>query len=141
MRLKRTLSGLIAADEVASEAMRAIRIGDEIDCEVKKGRVHRNLRRWWGLCTLVYENSEQFGSPEQVHDFLKIKSGHCDQIVCKSTGEVYFIARSIAFGRMDEIRFQQVWKRAVRVVCEDIIPGLESEAVETEILKCCGMAA
>lgn len=141
MRFKRTLSGLVAADEAASEALRSLKAGEEIDCEIKKQRIHKNLRRWWGLCNLVYENSEQFGSPDAVHQFLKIKAGYADQIVCKSTGEVYFIARSIAFGRMDEVKFQGLWKRAVKVVCEEIIPGVESNEVELEILKCCGLAA
>jgi hypothetical protein len=141
VRLKRTLTGLIAADEAATEAMRTLKIGDEIECEMKKARVHKNLRRWWGLCNLVHENSEQFRSPEMVHDFLKIRSGHCAQIVSQSTGEIYLIADSIAFGRMDEIRFQKVWKLAVRVVCEEIIPGLNSDEVELEILKCVGLAA
>lgn len=141
MRFRRTLSGLTAADDAASDALRTIKIGDEVNCDLHKDRVHKNLRRWWGLCNLVYENSEQFRSPEQVHDFLKIRAGHCTQIVSKATGEIYLIADSIAFGRMDEVRFQQVWKRAVRTVCEDVIPGLESDAVELEILKCCGLAA
>lgn len=141
MRMRRTVSGLTAADDAASDALRVLRVGDEVDVDLKKQRVNKNLRRWWGLCRLVYENSEQFKSQEQVHDYLKIRAGHCSQIVSKRTGEIYLIADSIAFARLDEVQFQKVWNRAVKAVCEDIIPGLESDEVETEILRCCGLAA
>ena len=141
MRMTRTLTGLSPADDSAREALRTVKLGDEVTVDLHKPRQHKNLRRWWGLCNLVYENCEQFKSPEQVHDFLKIRAGHCASIVSKRTGEIYLVADSIAFGRMDEARFQDVWKRAVKAVCEDIIPGLESDVVELEILKCCGLAA
>jgi hypothetical protein len=138
--MRRTLTGLVSCDDAAAAALRKINVGDEVNVTIQTDRKHKSLRRWWVLCNMVHENSDQFPSPEMVHDFLKIRAGHCTPIVAKSTGEVFLIADSIAFGRLDEDRFREVWRRAIKVVCEDIIPGLDSEAVELEILKVCGLA-
>ena len=139
--LKRTITGLVAADDAAAEMVRKIPVGETVRAEITRERSHRNLRRWWALVKMVYENSEQFKSPEMVHEYIKIRAGHCQQIVSPKTGEVFLIADSISFGRMDEIDFMDFWRRAIAVVCDEIIPGLKSADVEDEILRLCGLAA
>lgn len=139
--LKRTLTGFSAADEPSADAMRSYKVGDTYRATVVKPRNLKNHRRWWALCTLIYQNSDSFKSAEQVHDYLKILAGHCSQIVSKSSGEVYLVADSISFGSLDEIQFQEVFGRAVKAVGEHILPGISSDDVTYEIEKICGWAA
>lgn len=139
--LKRTLSGFAPADEASSDAMKSYKIGDTFRASVVKPRNLRNHRRWWALCNLIYQNSDQYKSVDQVHDHLKILAGHCTQIVSKSTGEVYLVAESISFGKLDEAQFQEVFQRAVIAVTEHIIPGIDTDDVVYEIEKLCGLAA
>ncbi len=73
-----------------------------------------------------------------MHDFLKIRAGHCTHIVSKATGEVYLVADSIAFSRLNEEQFQEVWRRAVQAVCDDILPTVTEAALEEEILRLVG---
>lgn len=138
--MRRTLTGLSADDEAASDLLRKVQVGEVVRVEVTKPRVHKNLRRWWALMNLIHQNSDQFRSPEQAHDYVKILAGHCTQIVSKSTGEVYLVADSISFGRMDEVEFQQVWQRAIKAVAEHIIPGIDEQEMENEILRLIGWA-
>lgn len=139
--LKRTLSGFSPADEASSDAMKSYKIGETYRADVVKPRNLKNHRRWWALCNLIYQNTEQYKSVDQVHDHLKILAGHCTQIVSKSTGEVYLVADSIAFGRLDEAQFQEVFGRAVNAVVEHILPGIEVDSVSLEIERICGVAA
>ncbi len=139
--LKRTLSGFSAADESTAEAIRSYKLGETYRATVVKPRNLKNHRRWWALCNLIYQNTDQYKSVDQVHDHLKILAGHCTQIVSKSTGEVYLVADSISFGSLDEAQFQEVFGRAVKAVSEHILPGIEVDAVQYEIEKLIGVAA
>jgi TusA-related sulfurtransferase len=139
--MKRSLSGLMADDEAAAKLLRNLNPGDVVKVDIQKPRSHKNLRRWWALINMIYQNSDQFKSPEQAHDYLKILSGHCSQIVSKTTGEVYLVADSIAFGRLDEDEFQEVWARAVKAVSEHILPGVSETGLEQEILQIIGAAS
>lgn len=139
--LRRTLSGFTPDDESSADAVKGYRLGEVYKANIVKHRNLKNHRRWWALCSLIYQNSDQFKSAEQVHDYLKILAGHCTQIVSKSTGEVYLVADSISFGTLDELQFQDVFSRAVLAVSEHILPGISVDDVSHEIEKLCGLAA
>lgn len=138
--MRRTLAGLVADDDSASDALRRLPVGDVVQIELRKPRSHKNLRRWWALCNLLHQNSEQFRSPEMAHQWLKIMAGHAQQIVSKSTGEIYLIADSIAFSRIDETEFQAIWQRAMRAVIEHILPDITDAELEYEIMQIVGLA-
>lgn len=138
--MTRTLAGLSPANDEAAHVLRRVPVGNVVQVELHRPRRNKALRKWWALCNLVHQNCEQFRSPEQVHDFLKIKAGHCTQVVSKATGEIFLIADSIAFARLDEDEFQTVWGRAVQAVCTDILPGVEQAEMEYQILKLIGAA-
>jgi hypothetical protein len=139
--LIRTLNGAAPADDAAKELFRKWPIGEKRKCDVRKPRDYRSLKRYMALCKLVYENNDQFKSPAQVHDYLKIRAGHCTHIVSAKTGEIFTVADSIDYDTLDEDQFQEVWQRVVKVVAEEIIPGIDIPSMELEVLKCCGLAA
>lgn len=138
---RRTLAGLSPADEYASERLKRVKIGAIVECEFKQPRNPGNLRRWWALCNMLAFHCEQFRAPAQVHQFLKIRSGHCTPIVAQSTGEVFLVADSIAFDELDEPEFLAVWKRAAQVVVEDVLPSVDMMEVENEVLRIVGPMA
>ena len=137
----RTLSGLAPTDDKGRRILRSMEIGQSVVVGIHLKRLYKSLGRWWLLCQLVADNCEEFKSKEMVSDFLKIKAGHCSQIVSKSTGEVYLIADSIAFSRLDEGEFEDVWRRAVKAVCEDIMPSVTDVEIENEIGRLIGYAS
>lgn len=137
----RTLTGLAPADDESRRVLARIPMGQTVRADVHRPRRNKNLRRWWALCELLADNCEQFKSPDMAHEWLKIMAGHCQQIVSKSTGEVFLIADSIAFSRLDEDQFQDVWVRAVKAVCEHLLPGVTEREIEEEILRLIGAAA
>lgn len=139
--LQKTLNGFTAGDEATSEAMRKYKVGETYRAEVSKPRNLTMHRRYWALVTLCYQNSDQFKSAEQCHEYLKIRAGHCEPIASKTTGEVFLVPKSIAFSEMDDVGFAEFWNKVVQVICEEIIPGLDSDALELEIQRCAGLAA
>lgn len=138
--LSRTLTGWAPADDEALRVSRHWKPGESVVVDMKRPRQHRTLRRYWGLCKLILQNSEDFRSVTQVSDYLKLRAGHCSSIASESTGEVFQIPDSIDYDSLDEPEFQEVWRRVVDVVCEDFLPGMTMPEVEHEVLKCCGLA-
>jgi hypothetical protein len=139
--LKRTLNGFVPADEASAEAARRFEIGQTYKGDVVKPRNLKTHRRYWALVDLIYQNSDQFKSKDQVHQYLKIRAGHSTTIISKSTGELFHVADSISFDTLDDIQFYEVYKRMLDVVVQDILPGVQVDAVQYEIEKLCGVAA
>lgn len=133
--LTKTLSGWSPADDYSRDHHRKAKTGVEYRAEIVKPRTGVNLRRWWVLCNLVYENCEKYKSPDQVHQHLKILAGHTTSIVSESTGEIYYLADSIDFATLDESAFLDVFQRTVAAVCEHILPGISSYDMRQEIDK------
>lgn len=139
--LARTLSGWTPADDEAARVSRRWNVGETAVVDLKKSRNYQSLKRYWKLCEVVFNNCRDFKSKEQIHQFLKIKAGHATQFVSKSTGEVYLLADSIDYDTIeDEAEFQELWRRVIDVVCEEIIPGIDRWELENEVLKLCGLA-
>lgn len=138
--MRRTLTGLSPDDDASTSALRRVPLDQVVKVELIRPRSHRMLRKWHALCALVYQNSEQYKSQDQVHQHLKILAGHATIVVSKGTGETFAIADSIAFSRLTEDDFLEVWTRAKDAIREHILPGVTDSDIEFEIARLIGDA-
>lgn len=132
---RRTLSGLVPADETVMATLKKIPVGEIVTCEVKRPRNGREHRRYWVLCTLVAINHDQLQDAESVHQTLKMLTGLTDKIALKSTGEIVEIPRSISFGKMSPDEWDAYYERAKRAVCEHLLPGVDLPELQDEIIR------
>jgi hypothetical protein len=139
--LKRTLGGFTPADQESADSMKGYKVGDTYRAKIVKERLHKNNARWWKLCEIIRDNTEGYASKEQVSDHIKILCGHTTTVHSKLTGEMYHLPNSISFSALDEIEFQEVWKRAVHAVDEHILPGVGEDQIRYEVEKLMGLAA
>lgn len=154
--LKRTLTGLSPADEMAAGALAKFKVGDMVKCDLRKPKDPRSLRQhrlYWKLCSVVQDNTDgAFKSAEEVSDYLKIQAGHCDvrwiQFPIKGDdGEVAYETirwpqpRSISFTKMGQQEFHEYFHEAMDIVCVRIIPGMNKAELEAEIHELLGEAA
>lgn len=138
--MRRTLSGLSPADERARKVLLKIAEGRIVKVEYRQPRNLAWHNRYWALCQMVADNSEQYGSADEVSDHLKILAGHCTVVARVDTGELDRLPKSISFSAMDQGQFEDFWRRAVKAVCENILPGVTEAAVEDELLNLIGAA-
>ena len=134
----RTLGGLSPADDHARKVLAKIEQGKQVSVEYKQPRNGPAHRRFWALCQMVYDNSEQYGSAEQVSDHLKILAGHCTSVASQATGEVYLLPKSISFSAMDQDAFDEFWLRVIKAVTEHLLPGVTSTEIEAELCNLIG---
>lgn len=117
--LVRTLRGFEAADDESREAMKAIRLGVPIKCEVRIARDSSRMRYFWGLVAIILDNTEGFASKEDVAASIKLALGHVDQVQVYD-GKEWHITRtpkSISFSKLSEPEFQDFIKRAEAYAC------------------------
>lgn len=134
----RTLSGLAPVDDAAKRTLEKIPQGNYVHVEYKRPRNGSMHRRYWALVQMIYENTTLYGSAEQASDHLKLLAGHCETIQYR--GETYNLPKSISFSAMNQDQFDAFWSRVVKVVCEQLMPGVNSDQVEHEILRLVGAA-
>lgn len=138
--LRKTLVGWVNADDASAELAKRFIFQEVYRAEIVKPRSLKSLGRYWVLVQMILDNSDMFSSKRQLHDYLKIRAGHCTHIVALSTGETYAVADSIDFDTIDEGEFQEVWRRITDVVIADILPGITLPEIEYEIQKITGLA-
>jgi len=122
LRLTRTLRGFEPSDDESREAIKALKLGASVKCEVRIARDNSRMRYFWGLVGVIVDNTDNEifgGSKEACADSIKLAVGHVDMVQVYD-GEKWHITRtprSISFSRMEEPEFQDFIKRAEAYAC------------------------
>ena len=121
--------GLFPLDELAQRAFDALPMRKPIKVNPKVARSVPQLRLYFGMLELVVENLEQDTTTEVLHEWVKKRCGVTADILLRN-GETDTVAGSIAFEAMENDAFQIFFKRAIDLIVEHIIPGMDSAALE-----------
>lgn len=140
---RRTLSGLVPAGKDEEERLRKIKVGAVVQCEITQPRNIRFHRRFFGMLNVVYLACDQWSDIRELLIDLKFRVGLVDQhrVIDHRTGEilaVITVPRSISFAAMDDEAFREFFDRCVRVICEDMVPGLDDSVLRDEVLRAVG---
>jgi hypothetical protein len=71
---------------------------------------------------------------------LKFRAGLVDRqrVIDKGTGEVLaeiIKPRSISFAAMSDDEFRAFVDRCIKIICEDMVPGLDDAVLRDEVLR------
>jgi hypothetical protein len=133
---KRPDGALEPTDDLGRQVVGRISAGAVVRAEVKRPRNIGHHRKLWALVTLIYENQTRYRTPEDLLGVLKVAAGHYTT-VATADGEIR-VPNSVSFSAMDQTEFERFWDRVVTVVCEQIVPGMDREDLERELM---GMVA
>lgn len=149
--LMKNEAGFQPADETAARVHRRMGFGEAIAFRPMRVRDIRDHRRYWALMTMCAENCERIElddgavmivrTRDDVHTAMKFCTGHYDTILDASGAPAFRVPKSTNFDEMTADEWNDYWPRVLDVVQEKILPGVTIRDVETEILKCMGMAA
>ena len=127
-------------DERDQAALAKVRDGDLVSVEVKRSRNLKQLRLYWKLIDLLYDNQERYASPETLSDAFKICAGLCETFVLPS-GQVIHRPGSISFGSMKQDEFDAFWERFIQVMCGKVLPHVDRADLEREVFNMLDRAA
>lgn len=142
--LRKRLDGsFVPACETSERLAKRVAVDEliETDWKSKSTRSVKWHRRYRAMLQLIYANSERFKSDDDVHLWLKHKTGFYDAMFEDANGGKWYVVRSIAFDCMTADEWEQWWQKAIDVVAAEILPGIELPVIEYEIQKVAGLAA
>lgn len=125
----------VPADDVAEEALERVKYGDLVLCDIIRPRNLKHHQKYWVMIGLVWDSCDQKEYPtrESLHIAIKVLAGERDPIYLPND-LIAYLPRSINFNTMDQDQFSDYYKRALDVVQFQIIPGLDIDELESEIM-------
>ena len=132
---RKALGSLIPLDEAAEAALARIGAGDIVKVRgLVRPRNPDHHRLYWAMLNLVAGNTEKYEDAEQLHFLLKIDIGHWRPFV-SDDGKVYYEPKPTDFASMGQDEFSIYYDKCVEVICERVIPGMDSEELRAEVLS------
>lgn len=129
--VQKTQTGLKPVYNSDYENYSKIPLNETFEIEFKKVRNYKFHKKYFGLLKLAFENQSDYRLMEDMRRDLIITAGYYDEVVNKVTGEVYKLAKSISFSKMDNDEFSELYESTKDVICKWL--GIDNETVEVEI--------
>lgn len=121
--------------EMAADDLVHVPADVDLFVTVRTRRNPNQHKLFWALCQKLSDNCDFLHDTEDAATYLKFKCRHVHVIVNNKTGESIVVPKSISYASMPQAQFDRFFKRAVYVICTEIIPGLSQEALQAEILE------
>ena len=127
----KTQTGLKPCYDSDFENYAKIPIGEEFEIEYTKKRNLLFHRKYFALLKLAFENQSDYRLMEDLRRDLIITSGRYDEVINKINGEVYKVANSISFAKMDNVEFNLLYEETKNIISKWI--GISNEQINEEI--------
>lgn len=131
--LKRALNlSLAATDEEGLAAIKKIKPGDEVWCDIRKARNPKSHRLYFALLQLVFSNQDRYPKFEHFRAAVQMAAGHVEWIPGVD-GVAVPIPKSIDYSSLDEIEFSKVFNETMTVCVDEFLQGVELDHLRAEI--------
>lgn len=122
---------LVPIDALGADILAKVPEGTVLRVEWTRARNLRHHRLFFALLNTVFEAQEKYLTQEDLLDAIKIRMGY--YFTRREDGQTVFLPRSISFSDMDQDAFDRFYRGAVRVILEDILPGVASRDLERRV--------
>ncbi|MEL7452435.1 MAG: DUF1367 family protein [Pseudomonadota bacterium] len=130
--IKRRLDHLVPANTQAHEAMEGLPQDEWYLATIRRPRNLGHHKKYMALLQVVYPHQDTWPTFTSFRKALACALGH-GLVVKSKDGREIMDADSISFAKMDQDEFQQFYDRAIRLICERILPNVNSEDLEREV--------
>lgn len=133
LNLLNTASGLVPCDDNDYEEKRKLKVGQIYKATIKLNRNYRLHRKYFALinCAWAYQNERQTaffkGSVEIFRKTMEMAAGHCERVYSIEHKEWQDVPKSIAFDKMDEAEFRDLYERVKDVLFATALRGVSEE--------------
>lgn len=130
-----TPRGLVPLGDDDYELKRKLKLGETYSVEIKVVRNVDFHRKYFALIAYAWEFldeqvTERFKDKENFRKYIEIAAGHCDVIFHPRLQEFVEIPKSIAFAKMDNTAFSDLYGRVKDVIFSIIGDRVTQEEFE-----------
>lgn len=97
------------------EKAKKLKVGDFLECEIKKKRNYMFHKKYFALVNMVFENQSLYTHIDHLRNDLTIEAGFYEEAM-NFEDKVIKHAKSINFSNMDEIEFSELYNRTIDVI-------------------------
>lgn len=97
------------------DKLKNIKVGDIVECEIKKPRNIAHHKKFFTLIEFVFQNQEKYKNREHLRHDLTIEAGFYD-LRENFWGEKVKEPKSISFANMDQIEFNQFYSAFIDAI-------------------------
>ncbi len=137
--LVKTNIGVIPATDEDKEKFDKLGIGEVFKCQSLNQRNLLFHRKFFALIHLAFDNMPiEFESHFPTEDLLRaelIKRAGWYQHYKDLKGNDQYIPKSISFDKMGQEEFEQLYNRVIDVIIKWLIPNLDKDLLENEIMN------
>lgn len=144
LNLIKTKTGLIPNDPESDERYCKIKLGAVVQTETKTYRNYGFHKKYFALLNFGFEYwkpgeiSSKHGIPEknfeQFREDITILAGYYTTVI-RLDGSVRILAKSIAFGSMEQDEFEKLYNSVINVILNKIFKGMEEKELTDLINK------
>jgi hypothetical protein len=126
--------GFYPADPLSAEYASGIPEGKQVLADVTRPRSPKQNRFVHALLHEIVKHTDEFFDVDDIKRHLKVRTRMFTTVVLPD-GRIVLELEKTDFGSMDQIAFQRVWRRWAWVIKNEIVPGLDEEALRERILE------
>lgn len=139
--LTNTISGLIPFTDSDYEEKKKLKIGEVYEATIKRPRNLPFHRKYFGLINLAWEYQNERAVEHFKHNIelfrktVEVASGWCEPVYSIARKEWVEVPKSIAFDKMDEDEFQNLYERVKDVLFKYFLKHITIEEFENNLIN------
>lgn len=138
--VKNTQSGLIPMDSDDYDLKKRLKIGEVYSVDVKLVRNYQFHKKYFALinCAWEYLTEKQqtfFKTIENFRKTIEVAAGHCEPFYSHDRKEWFDIPKSIAFDKMDNKSFEDLYSRVLDVLFLTALKTISREEFEENLIN------
>ena len=130
--MRRTLTGLRAVDALGEEAIESIPLGEVVKAEITRPRNVRHHRKFFALLNVIYPHQQLYATRNSFRAAMTCALGFGETVKLPD-GRTIIVPGSISFAKMDQTAFEQFYDRALTLITERILPGIDRADVTEQV--------
>ena len=137
--LHNTEIGLIPIYDSDLHEKKKLKVGEDYKAVIKKARNYQFHKKYFALIKLAWLNmperyDSQYPHPDNLREALQIEAGYFE-ITYTLDGTQLIKSKSIAFDKLDEDGFQELYSKVLDVIMKWILTETKSEEIEKELIN------
>lgn len=133
IRMRRVLNRLVPDDKVSEDDLAALDANKVYDVKIWQKRNADHHRKYFALVNAIFPHQSAWPTTKALHDQLKMAVGFSYEAKDMKTGEVRTYPDSIAFDKLDQGEFAEVYERIVDVILTRVLPGVGRRDLEAQV--------
>lgn len=130
--MRRHLGALRPIDAMGEEALRAVKPDEVVRVTITRARNVNHHRKFFALLNAVFPHQETYATMETFRAAIQVALGFGDAIKLPD-GRTIIVPRSIAFSKLDQKGFEELYDRALTLILTRIVPGVGRADLEREV--------